>query len=228
MAVVAEHGHPLRDDRRERYGELLAAILLSFLFQGIASPGRWEQVVITVLLAVTLVLAFRAAGAKPIVMRLVVGVAAALVALSVAASITDQVGGAPARIANLLLVVFAPPAVIVGVVRSLRSRGRVTVEAVFGVLCVYILIGMFFAFTYGTLDRLGPSFFSQDVQATVARCLYYSFTTLTTVGYGDLTSTTNLGHTLSVTEALIGQIYLVTIVAVIVSNLGRSRQGPAS
>jgi hypothetical protein len=53
--------------------------------------------------------------------------------------------------------------------------------------------------------------------------LYFSFTTLTTVGYGDLTARTNLGHTLSVSEALFGQIYLVTIVSLIVANLGRSR-----
>ena len=53
--------------------------------------------------------------------------------------------------------------------------------------------------------------------------LYFSFTTLTTVGYGDYTAASNLGHTLAMAEALIGQIYLVTVVAVIVSNLGRSR-----
>ncbi len=58
---------------------------------------------------------------------------------------------------------------------------------------------------------------------TVAHCLYFSFTSLTTVGYGDLTARTNLGHTLSVSEALLGQIYLVTVVSLIVANLGRSR-----
>jgi len=103
----------------------------------------------------------------------------------------------------------------------------VTLEAVFGVLCVYLLIGMLFAFLYGSIDRLGGSpFFAGGQPASVADCLYYSFTTLTTVGYGDLTAHSNLGHTLSVSEALVGQIYLVTIVSLIVANLGRSR--PAS
>jgi len=212
-------------DRRERYGELLGAILLSFLFQGIANPGRWEQIVITVLLATTLVLAFRAANAKPRVMRFVLVVSGVVVVFSVVDSITGNVGGAPARLANLLLVVLAPPAIVVGVVRSLRARGRVTVEAVFGVLCLYILLGMFFAFMYGTVDHLGQPFFAGNVQATIAKCLYYSFTTLTTVGYGDLTAATNLGHTLSVSEALFGQIYLVTVVSVIVGNLSRARRG---
>ncbi len=68
-------------------------------------------------------------------------------------------------------------------------------------------------------------FFANGEAATGARCLYFSFTTLTTVGYGDLTAASNLGHTLSVTEALLGQIYLVTIVSVIISNLRPRRAG---
>jgi hypothetical protein len=55
----------------------------------------------------------------------------------------------------------------------------------------------------------------------VSRCQYFSFTTLATVGYGDLTARSNFGHTLSVFEAVIGQVYLVTVVSLIVGNLGR-------
>jgi hypothetical protein len=223
VEVTADDRREAERDRRERYGLLLAAIVAAFFFQGIANPGRWEQAVITALLGMTLLLAFWAANAKPVVMRSAIVVAAVVVVFSIVESITGEVGAAPARIANMLLVLLAPPAIVVGVVRSLRARGRVTVEAVFGVLCVYILLGMLFAFLYGTVDRLGQPFFAQDVQASVARCLYYSFTTLTTVGYGDLTATTNLGHTLSVTEALFGQIWLVTVVSVIVGNLSRQR-----
>ena len=51
------------------------------------------------------------------------------------------------------------------------------------------------------------------------RYLYFSYSTLTTVGYGDLVARSNLGHTLSAFEALLGQIYLVTVVAVIVTNV---------
>ena len=88
-------------------------------------------------------------------------------------------------------------------------------------LCLYILVGMLFALVYGAIDRLGHGFFVNNAQATPSNCLYFSFTTLTTVGYGDLTAKSNLGHTLSVSEALLGQIYLVTVVSVLVSNLRR-------
>jgi hypothetical protein len=97
----------------------------------------------------------------------------------------------------------------------------VRIEAVMGVLSLYILLGMLFAFVFGAIDRYDSPFFSGGASATVSQCLYFSFTTLTTVGYGDLTARTDLGHTLSVFEALIGQIYLVTVVSLIVGNLRR-------
>ena len=213
--------------RRERYGLLLGAIVVAFAVQGIGSTNQTEQVIVTALLGATLLLSLWCAEAKPIVMRGGALVVVAVFLASLLETVLGTPGGGATRLANALLVSLAPPAIIVGVVRSLRARQGVTLEAVFGVLCVYLLIGMLFAFLYGSIDRLGGSpFFAGGQPASVADCLYYSFTTLTTVGYGDLTAHSNLGHTLSVSEALVGQIYLVTIVSLIVANLGRSR--PAS
>jgi Ion channel len=208
-------------ERRERYGLLLLAILAAFSLQGIATPAPWEQVVVTILLAGTLLLALWAAEARPVVIRLAVIIDVALIGAAIVEAASGNVDGAAARLANTLLLCLAPPAVIVGISRSLKARGTVTVEAVFGVLCLYILIGMLFAGVYGSIDRLGHQFFANGGTATVSHCLYFSFITLTTVGYGDYTAGGNLGHTLSATEALIGQIYLVTVVSVIVSNLRR-------
>ena len=87
-----------------------------------------------------------------------------------------------------------------------------------------MLIGMLFMFLYGivaTLDH-GP-FFAQGTDGTRPLRLYFSYTTLATLGYGDYTPAGNLGHALAVLEALIGQLYLVTVVAVVVTRLG----GPA-
>jgi hypothetical protein len=215
--------------RRERYGVLLGAIILAFAIEGIAEPGRWEQLILSVLLGITLLLALWAADAKPVVVRSAAVVIAAVLVLSIVEAINGNVDSSATRIANALLVVLAPPAIIVGVLRSMRSKQAVTLEAVFGVLCVYILLGMFFAYTYGAINDTGGSpFFAGGQQATVARCLYYSFTTLTTVGYGDLTSRSNLGHTLSTFEALLGQIYLITVVSLLVTNLRPRRASDGS
>jgi Ion channel len=212
---------------RERYGLLLGAIIVAFSIQGIAEPGKFEEILVSVLLGVTLLLALWVADTKPRIMWPAVAIVLALILTSVVEAANGSVGGGATRVANALLVGLAPPAIVIGVVRSLRTRQAVTLEAVFGVLCVYILLGMFFAAVYGTIDRLGGApFFAGGQEATVARCIYFSFTNLTTLGYGDFTARTNLGHTLSVSEALLGQIYLVTVVSLIVANLGRSRPAP--
>ena len=227
QSAAGQPGEAADVRRRERYGLLLGAIVVAFAVQGIGSTNQTEQVIVTALLGATLLLSLWCAEAKPIVMRGGALVVVAVFLASLLETVLGTPGGGATRLANALLVSLAPPAIIVGVVRSLRARQGVTLEAVFGVLCVYLLIGMLFAFLYGSIDRLGGSpFFAGGQPASVADCLYYSFTTLTTVGYGDLTAHSNLGHTLSVSEALVGQIYLVTIVSLIVANLGRSR--PAS
>jgi Ion channel len=215
--------------RRERYGLLLGAIVLVFLVQGISNPDHWGQVYITALLGVTLLLALWTAEAKPVVMRVALVVAVLMLIASVGDAASANTNGAATRLANVLLVALAPPAIIIGVMRTLRAKQAVTLEAVLGVLCVYLLLGMLFAAVYGAMNRLGGSpFFAGGQPANVANTQYFSFTTLTTVGYGDLTARTNLGHTLSTLEALLGQIYLVTVVSLIVANLGRSRPAARS
>jgi Ion channel len=214
--------------QRQRYGLLLVTILLSLAVQGIAPPGKLQQLVVTALSGATAILAVRAAGLGPRVVRLAAALTLAMLALSIVRAAGGGVGEGAVRVANALVVALGPPAVAIGVARELRTSGHVRVVAVLGVLSLYMLVGMLFAFTYGAIDRLGGDpFFEDGEAATASHCLYFSFITLTTVGYGDLVARGDLGHTLAVFEALIGQIYLVTVVSVLVSNLGRpARRSP--
>jgi hypothetical protein len=160
----------------------------------------------------------------PRVTAALTAVAAAVVILVVILAAAGVSNSGAARISAFALIAIAPPAIVVGVVRGLRERGSATLQAIMGVLCIYLLMGMFYAFLYGSIDRLGSHpFFAGGAAATASNCLYFSFTTMTTVGYGDLTASSNLGHTVAVSEALIGQIYLVTVVALLVSGFARSR-----
>ena len=215
-------GNPRTADRERRYGLLLVATLLSLGVQGIASPSAVQQVAVSLLSGASLLLALRAADLRRSV-RVVAGVlAAVVVALTVIRVTAGGIGDGAARAMNAALVAFGPPAVAVGVFRELRTAAQVRIQAVMGVLSLYILLGMLFAFTYGAIDRLGDRpFFADGEVASVSNCIYFSFVTLTTVGYGDLAAGTELGHTLAVFEALLGQIYLVTVVSVLVANLGR-------
>ena len=142
-APVAEAGgaDSRAQRQRERYGMLLVAILAAFALQGIANPGPWEQVIVSALLGATLLLALWAAESKPRVMRPALVVAVLVVIFSIVEATNGKVDGAAPRLANLLLILLAPGAIVVGVVRSLRARGSVTLQAVFGVLCLYLLRG---------------------------------------------------------------------------------------
>ncbi len=209
---------------RQRYGAVLVAIIVVFSIQGIASSSKWEQVVVSVLLGFVLLLSLWEARARRGVMLMAIVVVVGLVLTSIVESASGTIDSAETRLPDAFVVALTPPAIVLGVMRDVRARRDVTLQTVFGVLSVYILLGMFFANLYISIDHLGSSpFFAEGQAANVANCIYYSFTTLTTVGYGDLTARTGLGHTLSVSEGLLGQIYLVTVVSLIVTNLGRRR-----
>jgi len=214
-------------ERRRRFGLLLVAISAVFAVEGIADPGPWPEAIASVLLAITVILSLRVADARPGVMRPVVLVTGILTAVAIIAAVAGHSRGIAVAGSQLLLVIVAPPATMLGTIRTLRLRNQVTIEAVFGVLCLYVLFGMLFAFLYSVIALAdGGAFFAGHEKATIAHCQYFSFTTLTTVGYGDLTAVSNLGRTLANSEALVGQIYLVTVVTLIVGNLGLRRREP--
>ena len=207
------------------YGLLLAAVLASVAVQGAAPPGKVQQIVVSLLLGASLVLAVLVARVRPHLLRLAIAFAAAGVAVNIVEAFTDVIGEGEVRAMNAAVVVLGPPAVATGVLRTLRTSHEVRIESVSGVLSLYVLLGLLFAFVYGAIDRLDDQpFFADGASATVSHCLYFSFTTLTTVGYGDFTAVSNLGHTLCVFEMLIGQIYLVTVVSLIVSNFRRPNE----
>jgi hypothetical protein len=209
---------------------LLVALGVTFFFEGVSQPGDLQRAISTALVGATLMLALYAAEVRKPLLRLAGAVIVTIAAGVVIATVVgtgSTVEGINA-IANGLLVALAPPAVIIGVLRNLRDTGAVTLTAISGVLCLYLLVGLLFAFTYVAIQNLGGApFFSNGDAATSARSVYFSFVTITTVGYGDFTARTDLGHTLSVTEALLGQIYMVTIVAVFVGRLAPRSKQPA-
>jgi Ion channel len=87
----------------------------------------------------------------------------------------------------------------------------------------YVLLGLAFAFAFADVEELGPGpFFASKEAGTRSDYVYFSFITMATVRYGDLTAQGGLGRALAVTEGILGQIYLVTAVAALVGNPGRT------
>ena len=203
-----------------RYSVLLALILLSLAFQLAASDGDVSSLVTVVLLAGTLVVAVVTSRAHPYVIRLTVAASVLLVVAAVGAVLgTEQLGADSARVVSLLLVALAPPAIINGLFALFREERQITRQTMFGVLCLYLLLGMLFGTAFAAIEAIGNADFFTSTANQTSDFLYFSFSTLTTIGYGDLVAATNLGRSLAITEALIGQIYLVSVVGLIVSNL---------
>jgi hypothetical protein len=213
------------------FGVVLGLILISTAFQLAAGENDVARLVTVILQAITLVAAVVASRAHPQVIRLA-AIAGALAILGAALAIfgTDEFGHSSGRALTLMLVALVPPALISGMIKMFREEGSITVETMFGVLCIYLIVGVFFGTAFAAIEEIGgKAFFHQltTAQAETNDFLYFSFTTLTTVGYGDLTAASNFGRSLAITEALIGQIYLVTVVAVIISNMRPGRRATA-
>jgi hypothetical protein len=138
------------------------------------------------------------------------------------------VGTAPRWLTAIVAVVVtaAVPIVLVrGLLRLLRVSG-VTFNAVAGSLAIYLSTGLVFAWVIGFVAQAGTGpYFAQHPSSTVGDKIYFSFTTLTTTGFGDFTPATPLGHALAVIEMLTGQLYLVTVIGLLIGNFAaRGRQ----
>jgi hypothetical protein len=208
-----------RERRRGKFGVVLLATFATIVVTVALPDTRWGPAVLALMQGGTLWLAFLAAGVSR---RSIEGALAAWVvgALLVAFSTGSDAdtGRAIAPVVSLLLIASAGAAIL----RHLVAKGKITLASVGGVLAVYLLIGLFFTYVYATvgavsdsppLNGAGPIDLSAEV--------YFSFVTLATVGYGDLTPANDVVRGLAITEALTGQLYLVSLVALVISNLGR-------
>lgn len=211
-----------------RYGLVLVLIILPIAFSLAAPPDEgWARALTVVLFAVAIIVSLAVAHAKR---RMQLTAQAMLVLVAISAVIDAIVGsstsGGVTRAVLGLLIALAPFALARGVIRHLRAERTVTLDAVYGAIAIYLLIGAFFATIDAAVGQLGSDpFFSQLKEPAFEVYMYFSYVTLATVGYGDFTPATSLARALAVTEALAGQLYLVTIVAVLVSNVGRRGVG---
>jgi hypothetical protein len=210
----------------DSYGLVFLLIVATLLSTALASDARWGRVLSALLMTSTLLLTFRASRVLPKHRGLVSGIVGALLAVAVAAVLTGDSAGN--RVLALVIAAGFVVAASVAIVRRLRSQPTVTMKTVMGALCIYLFIGFFFVVVYTGVDLVDKGgFFAQTDEAGGVDFVYFAFVTQATVGYGDLSPVTDLGRMLAITQALLGQVYLVTIVAALVSNLGRVRPAEA-
>ncbi len=209
----------------ERYGLVLILVVASFMFTIAAPPGDVTRVISVALFGAVLLAAFYAAGSGHSLQLL--GRAAVALSLLGAVAVGGAGGGPVARgliaLANSVLIIGTPLVLGRGLLHHVLEEG-VDLRVVAGALSIYLLIGMFFGLLIsGIADLASSPYFAGRGATAVSEDVYFSFITLATVGYGDYTPALGIGRSLSVLEGVTGQLYLVTIVALLVSNLGRRR-----
>ena len=211
-AGPAENGH---------YGVVLALLVAGYLVSAL-SARPWVDTLTLLFYVGALVIAITTA-------RLPGNQAWALrIALAIGSGATLAVlvsqGPNGLRGVTSLWVALILAATIVLVVRHILRHRVITLQTIAGALSAYLLIGLMFAELYTAMSRLGPApFFAAGQVADSATVQYFSFTTLTTLGYGDYTAAHDAARAIAVLEALLGQVFLVTLVARLVSNFGAVR-----
>jgi hypothetical protein len=203
------------------YRFVLALVAATFLFASVAGDALWTTSVLLELESVLLAVAVWTSGLAHVGSRGLIAILVGTTILTVALPFSDrpQLAGA-AGLLSALFVVATIVAIGIGVV----DQDEVNAHSISGAVCVYLLFGLLFLFLYSAVALIGAGdFFATGTDGTRALRLYFSFVTLATLGYGDYTPAGEVGHTLAVLEALIGQLYLVTVLALLVSRLRGGR-----
>lgn len=210
----------------DSYGLVLVLLIASYFVMAVAGDYHYGRVLTLVMLAATTWLTLRTSQVERRLLRYAVAVIPAATCAAIALSVFGSENMAKGVTATLaaLLVIVAP----VAIVKRLATHLVISINTFYGAICVYLLIAMFFASLFALTGVLaGDSFFAQiqpPHKASTTDFLYYSFSTITTVGYGDLTAQGNVGRMLAVLEAILGQLYLITVVSLVVQNLGAARR----
>ncbi|MEZ0449894.1 ion channel [Cellulomonas sp. ICMP 17802] len=207
------------------FGIVLSLLVTAYVLYAVSS-AIWAQLTVTVLYLFTLGLAVRTSRPMPTQKRVVRIILVASTVVAVVA-VTVLPRSAADGILDAVVCVILMTALIVILDRILR-RTAVTVQSLAGALSAYLLIGMFFASLFGVMDALTPGpFFAGGLAANPRSFQYFSYTTLTTLGYGDYTAALFPGRSIATFEALVGQVFLAVLVARLVAAFhGRSEVLP--
>ncbi len=207
-----------------RYGVVLAIVVVTVVFEVLAPDADWARAVAIALVGSALTVAVATSRARAQVRRARTFIVSGVALVVVVGVATGAVHAWGAFLVGTLVVALIPIALGGGLLRLIRDEG-VTIQAVAGALAVYLLVGLLFASAISFAATVGnSSFFAEAGHVTNGDRVYYSFTVLTTTGFGDYTTATSVGHALAVLEMLIGQLYLVTVIGILIGNfVGRKR-----
>jgi hypothetical protein len=202
--------------RQPEYGTVLLLIAVAYGLCATQATAKSNSITLLLQL-VTVGIIFHAAGVGRILRTItyvVLLVAATLVTIASFIHVQGKeldIALSAAAMASYLV----SPAVILN--QQVR-RPRIDVQTLLAAISAYLLVGMFFTFVYNLSGLISPvGIFGTVETNTLSAQLFFSFSSLTTTGYGNLVPVNSLGQTVAVTEAITGQLFLVVAVARVVT-----------
>ncbi len=207
-----------------RYGVVFLLTLVVVVFVIAAPSANWSRATALLIDGLALVFAIETTRDREEIRRRNAAIAgSAMVALILLAA----TGAAPLGVidaADVVITAAVPVVIVGGLLRLMRERG-VTIQAVAGALTIYLSLGLVFASVIGFITHVDSAlYFAQHTDGTQGDRVYFSFTVLTTTGFGDFSPATPAGHALAVIEMLTGQLYLVTAIGLLIGSIAGRRR----
>lgn len=208
------------------YAVIAALVVVSYALcaaQRGPNPSPWAFLVTLMTVAVV----FRVTAAP----RMVQHVAWVILSAAGVATIITTLLGASGHVLDIafsaatMIALLASPVAIIA--HQVKRRG-LNVEALLAAVTAYVLVGLFFTFVFNLLSLASSSpVFGDADEDSLANQLFFSFTTLTTTGYGNLVPANATSQAVAVAEAITGQLFLITAVARIMHGAGSIAAAPA-
>jgi Ion channel len=199
----------------DAFGLVFGLVLVTYVLTSLLGNSGWASVLVMLAVATTAVVALTSSHSPPHYVHLGIYLSGLGMLLALIGAISgDKFWLEVGALVQVCLLAAAMAAVLVRVV----STPEVSVRTILGAISVYTVLGLLFAFLFEAIGRFqGSPFFESHPTLHHSDYLFFSYTTLTTTGYGDLVPGGQPGRMLAGIEMLMGQIFLVTLVAGLVA-----------
>ena len=209
----------IRNSFEKKYSNLLTVLLINFIFVAFIQ-GLISRILFSLLFSLAMISIVETFTIKSSLFKLYSSIVifAFLLELMSNLALMDF-----SNIAHLILVQFIHIAYLAVAIylifKDIISSKQVTLDTILGSICIYFLIGFLWAVIYSVCITFDHNAFSQSISElkSFRTFIYFSFTTLTTVGYGDISPVSSLARMLSNLQAIVGQMYPAVIISILVS-----------
>jgi voltage-gated potassium channel Kch len=201
----------------DAFGLVFALVIVTYVLTSLLGNSGWSAVLVMLAVAATSIVALTSSHVRPHWVHLSIYVSALGLLMAIISAVSGNEDWLDlGALAQVLLLAAAMAAVLMRVLSSVEVNAR----TILGAISVYTVLGLLFAFMFEAIGRIqgpGNPFFENHAQLAHSDYLFFSYTTLTTTGYGDLVPGGQPGRMLAGIEMLLGQIFLVTLVAGLVA-----------